>query len=115
VAVHPNGAMREAHDRRAPRTDVVVLLLDCVHEAGGCAAPGERDSRSDPPRVEAGGYEDWLKRATLMQLRQHADREVLRRHPDLLMGCDRRATCRDETRMTTLAEIGIRHSCRRAY
>jgi len=65
---------------------LLCCCLDCVHEAGGCAAPGNVTAEVIRLAWKAGGYEDWLKRATLMQLRQQADREVLRRHPDLLMG-----------------------------
>jgi hypothetical protein len=60
--------------------------LDCIYGDESGARPGHVTTEEIYLAWKAAGYENWLKRVTLRQLRQQADLKVLAQHPDLLMG-----------------------------
>jgi hypothetical protein len=68
----------------------LFLICNCLdvldEEEPGTARPGAVELRQIYWAWRAAGFENWLKRITLRQLRAQADRKVLATHLDLLAG-----------------------------
>jgi hypothetical protein len=68
----------------------LFLICNCLDvldkDEPSSARPGAVELRQIYWAWKAAGFENWLKRISLRQLREHADREVLAQHPDLLAG-----------------------------
>jgi hypothetical protein len=65
---------------------MLCCCLDCLYGADSGAKPGAVTTEEIFWAWKAAGRENWLKRVTLRQLREQADRQVLAQHRDLMVG-----------------------------
>jgi hypothetical protein len=68
----------------------LFLICNCLDvldiDEPGSARPGAIELRQIYWAWKAAGFENWLKRITLRQLRVRSDRQVLAEHPNILAG-----------------------------